>query len=301
MQIKQKIDLSSAKIGFTRAGIYLLLFCLGLMSSSFATGTNILFLLDFFLISVLLFNYIYLKFLAKSIFTLEIPNIIFEDDVVNMNWTFSDHFPMKSKVGFHTKRFTQDKEFRAEVLFFGSQVFVDSFLFPIRGLYSVTNIELEIEFPFPLFVLNFEVDCNHEIHVLPKLHESMTPSSSRSDSLDKHSNEFYQFRKYVAGDSMKKIAWKQYAKTNELMIVEQSSPKQGCESFALHYDDENEKEYFNGVTRFFLDLLQEGKDFLIIGKNSKFKSNVNGNSKQSLLKYLASYEQTKDLKGYRIL
>lgn len=301
MQINQKIDLTTAKIGFTKAGIYLLLFCLGLMSSSFATGTNILFLLDFFLISVLIFNYIYLKFLAKTSFSLEMPNIIYEDDVINMNWVFSEYFPMKLKTTFHTHRFSNDQEYKSGMLFFGSQTFTDSFFFPIRGLYKIRKIEMEIEFPFPLFVLNFETECFHEIYVLPKAHESMTPSNSVSESQDYNSDEFYQFRAYVNGDSMKRIAWKQYAKTNQLMIVEQSSPKKDCESFALDYTNENEKQYFSGVSRFFLDLIGEGKDFLIVGKDSEFKTGSVGAGKESLLKYLAAYQKPLNSEDLKVL
>ncbi|MCJ8346355.1 DUF58 domain-containing protein, partial [bacterium] len=285
------IDLEEAKIAFTKSGIYLLMFCLGLMSSSFATGTNILFLLDFFLFSVLLFNYLYLKLLAKSQLKLEIPSMIFEDEIINLKWNFSHYYPMKAKVYLSTNRFGHEKEYTSTFFFFNSDAFTESFIFPLRGLYKIQQLQLQIEFPFPLFVLEYEKKMHQEIYVLPKAHETMIPNNFLSESDDLNSDEFYQFREYVNGDSMKRIAWKQYAKTNKLMIVEQSSMKKSTEVFSLDYTKENEKEYFNGVSRFFLNLIHEHQDFSIIGEQSEFQTKRYGFRKEELLKFLASYNK----------
>ncbi|PCJ16426.1 MAG: hypothetical protein COB02_16305 [Candidatus Cloacimonadota bacterium] len=293
MRSNQYFDIKSSKIGFTKAGIYLLVFCLGLMSSSFATGTNILFLLDFFLISILIFNYLYLRLLSKSKLKLEIPDIVFEDEFVNLKWCFQSYYPMKAKVTFQMNRFGEEKEFKSLFFFFNSEVLIESFFFPIRGLYEVSHIYLEIEFPFPLFVLHYESTFNQNIFVLPKAHESMTPTSFLDESKGLELEGFYQFKEYVTGDSMKRIAWKQYAKTNKLMVIEESPSKSSREIFSLNYEKENEKEYFSGVSSFFLNLLNNNHDFIIVGLQSQFISQNKKGLKEDLLKFLATYQRVK--------
>ena len=147
------LELKSCQLRFTKAGVYLVLFTIGLASSSHVTGSNILLLLNFLLISVIIFNFIYLKRLASNSIELKLMSIIEEDFGPALEIKNKIILPLSGKLIFSWERFDQRIQTTLNILRFRNNWFIKGDSITLRGTYNLEHILLEIEFPFPLFKL----------------------------------------------------------------------------------------------------------------------------------------------------
>lgn len=115
--------------------------------------------------------------------------------------------------------------------------------FSHRGIYDFGNIELKIKDLFQVFELRKVIDCSAEIKVYPKVYELQRLSIGGKDiyqhALDIKSNNEDIFtirdvRKYIEGDSLKRIHWKVSAKHGELYV--KNSDNISGEEFTIFLD-----------------------------------------------------------------
>ena len=142
------LELKSCQLRFTKAGVYLVLFTIGLASSSHVTGSNILLLLNFLLISVIIFNFIYLKRLASNSIELKLMSIIEEDFGPALEIKNKIILPLSGKLIFTWERFDQRIQTTLNILRFSNNWFIKGDSITLRGTYNLEHILLEIEFPF---------------------------------------------------------------------------------------------------------------------------------------------------------
>jgi len=102
-----------------------------------------------------------------------------------------------------------------------------------RGLLSVPRITLYSIYPVGLFTcwtwvrLDFEGVVYPKPIFLPYQYVGQTESGEESSvqSVSSGVDDFRGFRKYQAGDSLKHVAWRQFAKTNQLLTKEFEQPQ----------------------------------------------------------------------------
>jgi len=102
-----------------------------------------------------------------------------------------------------------------------------------RGLLSVPRITLYSIYPVGLFTcwtwvrLDFEGVVYPRPIFLPYQYVGQTEPGEESalQSVSSGVDDFRGFRKYQAGDSLKHVAWRQFAKTNQLLTKEFEQPQ----------------------------------------------------------------------------
>ena len=102
-----------------------------------------------------------------------------------------------------------------------------------RGFLSVPRITLYSVYPLGLFScwtwvrLEFEGVVYPRPLFLPYQYVGQTESGEESaqQSVSSGVDDFRGFRKYQAGDSLKHVAWRQFAKTNQLLTKEFEQPQ----------------------------------------------------------------------------
>ena len=133
-----------------------------------------------------------------------------------------------------------------------------------RGWLQTGRLTLYTEFPLGLFhawsYLHFDARCL----VYPKpLSGVPLPLSNMPDGLGKRSiagdDDFAGLRRYVAGDSLPRIAWKAYAREQGLKVKQFSTPL-GEELWLNFYaaPDRNDEDKLARMTRWVLDAEAQG-------------------------------------------
>lgn len=85
-----------------------------------------------------------------------------------------------------------------------------------RGIYKIKRLGLETLYPYSLFnAWKYEITDN-EIYIYPKPFGADLPS----EWIKANNEDFSGHKKYVDGDSVSRIDWKVYSKTNDLYIRE---------------------------------------------------------------------------------
>jgi len=282
------MEMLQAKIRITRSGVYLSLFSLALLQSSFYTGTNILFLLDFFLIALLLFNYLYLRRLRNLSVIPLWPKSCDEDAMIKVPVQIRDGLPFAGGVELEWVRFGKFYSQKASVVFWGTQNCLWLDPFPIRGKYELSQIKVEIDYPLKLFVLKAQISQPLVIMVHPKPSSEIELDMDYSEGGGGGSQDFSGLRLWRPGDGVRNIAWKHYARTGIMQVKSWETGEDLTQVYVLKWDEVNEKQYFQEMAGFMLHWVQRQVVFRIQGKNGVFDSSK-GNEKE-LMDYLAVYE-----------
>lgn len=289
------LDLSNCKLYFSRAGIYLSLFTLGLASSSYLTGSNILLLLDLFLVALLLFNFIYLVSLRKFVIEMELDSIVQEQDQLPLRFLTKNFNPLKANLNFSWTRFGENLVTKSKILYFNDEWLVTGETMSLRGLYQLTNIEMEIEFPFPLFLLRNQFSTNESLIVLPRPVKSYSNLLNSNSTYKAVEDSFSHYCNYSPGDSVKLISWKQYARTGDLMIKKFDLRSQSHDVIIINYNASNEKEIFQETLAVLDRKVSQKNSFTIISKSEVFKFDGEHFCMHELLRFLACYQKPTEL------
>lgn len=289
------LDLSNCKIYFSRAGIYLSLFTLGLASSSYITGSNILLLLDLFLVGLLIFNFIYLILLRKFVIEIELDSVTQEQTQLPIRFLTKDLNPLKANLHFNWTRFGECIKTTSNILYFNDEWLMAGDTINLRGLYKLHNIEIEIEFPFPLFLLRNQFSTKNSLIVLPLPIKSSSPLINPDSAYQSVEDSFSHYCDYSPGDSIKLISWKQYARTGDLMIKKFDFKSQSHNVFVINYNVSNEKKIFQETLAILAREVSQQNSFTIISKSEIFQFDGEHFSMHQLLRFLACYEQPSEL------
>jgi uncharacterized protein (DUF58 family) len=284
------VKLHKSRISLSRSGIYLVFFAFGLAVASLAVAANILFLLDLFLFSALIFSYFYLRFLKKKSLQIDIPSLIEEDRSEVISVSGEKMPPFTGRLQLEGRRFSESFTVRGELLFFSDQSFVNGLAFNLRGFYRLQKLTLVITFPFGLFHLTCVEVLDSTITVIPLCAKSPLemPAAffARLKNIDE---EFSRLKPYVAGDPKKMISWKHYAKTRTLLVKEFERVTGEELFFALFYPPEEEKSFFSRASTLFHQMIDEGQSFQILSGDGVFFCDGRRHNKLELSIFLAKY------------
>jgi len=253
-----------------------------------------LFLLDFFLFSVLAFNYLYLRFLKKKEIAIKFPNMVPEDQpfFAEIKAENLPHFSCSTRLKF--KRFTQDVFKKFSFLYFAEKIYVNPFSFDLRGEYQLVEMSLSLEFPFPLFQLRLSVKESATLLVAPCPSNKPIEIPLNLARTADQDEDLARLRPYVPGDARKMISWKHYAKLGELFVKEfEKSTKQQI-SFSLNYTESEEKAVIRGALCLFLNKMEMSEPFMIYARNSIFRFDGHSLNYDFLLGFLAKYQPPKN-------
>ena len=289
------LEFKNCQLRFTKAGVYLVLFTIGLASSSHVTGSNILLLLNFLLISVIIFNFIYLKRLASNSIELKLMSIIEEDFGPALEIKDKIILPLSGKIIFTWERFDQRIQTTLNILRFSNKWFIKGDSITLRGTYNLEHILLEIEFPFPLFKLRGNYKIPFKLLVFPKDNHSKYSDENHQSYANNNKNSFSHFRDYLAGDSMNLVSWKELARTNKLLTKVFESNATKSQQYSISYNSRNEKEVFHNALNFFKLKMKSGQPYKIIGKYGTFVFNGDQIHLNKLHIFLAKYQQPSEL------
>jgi hypothetical protein len=112
-----------------------------------------------------------------------------------------------------------------------------------RGIYDLGTVDLQVQDLFHIFSLNKIVDSNVKVKVYPKIYDIVKMHVGGKDiyqnAIDiKSTNEdiftIKDVRKYIEGDSLKRVHWKLSAKHGELFV--KNSDNIAGEEFAIFLD-----------------------------------------------------------------
>ena len=285
------LELKNCNVAFTKAGIYLLLFAIGLASSSHVTGSNILLLLDFLLFSLIAFNYIYLKKLQSYSIELDLMSQVEEDSGPPLAIKDKIILPLCGKLQLDWERFNESIKTSISILRFSDKWSIEGDVISLRGKYNLKNIFLEIKFPLPLFILHGHFTIQSKLLVYPKDNCGLYQDRNYQNNLIKNDTLFSHFRDYLAGDPVNLVSWKEFARTNELMTKVFESTASDCKSYSISYTPDNEKEIFQKAFTFFKFKISSGQSYRIIGKYKTFIFDGEQANLNKLLIFLCNYQQ----------
>lgn len=115
-----------------------------------------------------------------------------------------------------------------------------------RGRYTIGPLTIDASDPFALSRLRLRFDLRDQLLVTPEIEdlagEPRSPfgasvGSSRAKNLFRTGEEFYTMRQYQTGDDLRRLHWPSVARTGELMIRQDESPRR---STALVFLDTRE-------------------------------------------------------------
>lgn len=283
-------NLRQSKLKVTKAGFYLLMFAIGLASSSFFTGTNILFLLDFFLFCVLLFNWIYLIILKRHQLSLEIPNLIQANQDFSVQLEFDQTIPpVAGQLFLEWERFGEKISKEISFLRFSESIHVEPIQFEKRGVYKLNNARLVIEFPFPLLQLKLDLDLSVTNFVYPRAAREILSVEQNQSKIHKE-DDLHRIRRYSPGDPIKSVAWKHTARHGKIMVRQMDVAPSIEQSYVIQYNEENERAVFGSALALFKKKMNGNEAFSISGKSGQFRFDGRMQKERELLLYLASYQ-----------
>jgi uncharacterized protein (DUF58 family) len=147
-----------------------------------------------------------------------------------------------------------------------------------RGWLQTGRLTLYTEFPLGLFYawsyLHFDTSCL--VYQKP-LSDAVLPYGSSPDGTGKRNvagdEDFAGLRKYVAGDALPRIDWKDYARERGLQVKQFSTPL--GEELLLDYadtPDRNGEEKLSRMTRWVLDAEMQGLRYRLRMPDSELPS-----------------------------
>jgi len=293
--MEQEILLKDSRLRIKKAGVYLFLFAVGLGSTTFVTGANLLVLLDFFLFSVLAFNLCYLLFLKRGIIRMKFPGFLLESQPgVPEIHLLAPLPPFAGTLVLHWKRFGESFQDRTSVLHFSEHTRALPLRFSIRGPYILEALQLEIEFPFPLFSLELKQSISMEVLVAPVAVTGEIQNQVFNWKSRDVEGEIHKIKTYTPGDPLKQVSWKHYAKFQELMVKEYDRVSLEEAAFVIKYTKENEKKVFSLALSQLQERMENLEPFLVIGQGSRFQFDGHLKDKAGLLRFLARYRTPRE-------
>ncbi len=219
-------------VEFTREGLIFIFLSLAIGAAAVNTGNNILYLIFSLMLGLIVVSGIMSRRILNGISSvIEFPSHIFSEVPANCFVSVVNHKTRLPSIGV---RFAlRDKGFpSADKYFFyipaaAKVVAFLNVLFPQRGTYRLSEIELRTKFPFSFFIKVRRLTVNQTIRVYPKIYKIADDALARfSDGFAKESPyrgespQLLHLRDYKPMDSSKRIHWKASAKIEKFLVKE---------------------------------------------------------------------------------
>jgi uncharacterized protein (DUF58 family) len=233
-----------------------LLYFSGTIAMMIIAGTysnNLVFLLSFILfsigISAMFFTNSNLKQLILEDY--EIQNQFAKEDfIVSMNFfslKTSDSFNIQVSLEIETK-WNKIEKLTQTVLFVKNSISSNhllKFKLDRRGKYKVRRVKLSSTYPLGLFTAWTWIKDERDFYVYPNCFGSypFETKISQSDSYQKTKrggDDFWETKDYVYGDSIKRIDWKNYAKSETLKV--KVFDANASEAYVVSFDPKNSSD-----------------------------------------------------------
>lgn len=207
----------------------------------------------------------------------------------------------KSKQGLNSKKNAEVQEVVEK-----SSALVKILLVPQpRGIYSCPRFIVESVFPMGLFRAWKSFNFQEQLYVFPApqghlARVSNLNSPTKGESLGVQAEEavdFYQHRKYAAGESQHRVDWKAYARTGRLLTKEFVGPVAKRYVFRL---DEIAGAFIepqlSQLARWIVDTEAEGVEYALIRRENSYKFDHGKAHLRDCLRELAKYSGSDAIK-----
>lgn len=155
----------------------------------------------------------------------------------------------------------------------GRRPLVDSVIFPHRGYWAVKSLHIELRDDFGVTAFKWSVSVESGVEVsAPTLNVRPLPivaaSSRAGDELHlsrERSGDLFDIKPYDPSDGVKRILWKTYAKSGQL-VVRRPEPAVIPEGeVAIYLVAEPEDDHVAGALLGYLEQLEEGRIVVLFG------------------------------------
>ncbi|HSE43598.1 MAG TPA: DUF58 domain-containing protein [Acidobacteriota bacterium] len=244
--LKIRLPRMPIAVEFTREGLIFIFLSLAIGAAAVNTGNNILYLIFSLMLGLIVVSGILSRRILNGLScAIEFPAHLFAGVPANSFVSIQNHKRKLPSIGV---RFTiKEKGFPlAEKYFFfvpaGEKVssFLD-LVFPRRGIYRLSELELRTKFPFSFFIKIRRSSVNQTVRVYPKIYRITDDAFARyTEGLLKESPyrgespQLLHLRDYKPLDSSKRIHWKASAKI-EKFLVKEFQRDQGRD-FTIYFD-----------------------------------------------------------------
>lgn len=211
------------------------IFSLFLISFAFAifSGGKLLYFLLYEFALIIAINYIYVVYVKKSVsvdissYRNEISvgsSIVYDVNIINNSIIPVLHMNLKEGLPENIK--SESKEIF--LMPFRNKKIKSSFIIKKRGIYTIGPFTMEISDPFGIFKVKKVFNIYLKFTVMPKVYDIYLdlPAKQQIGNIETKNKAFEDYtnisrmRKYMSGDSLKRIHWKITAKKRELYVKE---------------------------------------------------------------------------------
>ncbi len=170
-----------------------------------------------------------------------------------------------------------------------------------RGLCRPGRIKVESRYPFGLLSARTYVDVEHHTLVYPHPYDLGNPQALASESYEEGpieqvgSDDFYSLREYQAGDRIRNIAWRNYAKNDRLAVKQFVDFHDQHKVFDWHQLQGNSEDRLSQLCQWALDAESVGEKYGLILPERKIQPANGKQHLQQVLTALALYGQERSV------
>ena len=170
---------------------------------------------------------------------------------------------------------------------------------PTRGFYPLNQLQLSCDFPFGLMCWRKKFSSEAVLWVYPAAVGKQPlpkPKAKQGTFLKREQGDFSHVRNYQRGDSLNHIAWKQMARTGEVMTKEFDGGE-GLRQIWLDYQDIKHQDVevrLSQLCRWILDCHQRQLKYGLSLPNQRIEAAQGESHKDVCLQALAQFAQHLD-------
>ena len=304
--LKLRLPRFPIAVEFTREGVIFMLLSLAIGAAAVNTGNNIL----YFIFSLMLGMIVISGMASRRILQGLQPTVQFPEHVFAgvANVCYVSVLNQKKRLPSIAIRFViRDPKFTGVVrhfFFIRAKDHVSGysrFLFTKRGVYRLSEVELQSQFPFSFFLKIRRYSSDDVVRVYPRVFRISEDLLSRyvegvirESPYRGDSQQLLHLRDYTNSDSSKRIHWKASAKAEKLLVKEYQ--KEQGQNLYLYFDcypDQRNDPTLEKALSFLASLAflfrEKEMNARIVFPNRVFETN---SSLIDLLSYLAEWQET---------
>lgn len=272
---KTRVYIMPTKMGGYLIGLIFLMFLL-----SIGYDNNLLLIFTLFLFS---FNVLWLIQSHFHLHHLKLRNIILQnghtDESLSFKlfWNSSPKAPVNWNICLETK----DNAINAKVLEQNEHFFQGELKLPKRGLWNWSYLKVSSILPFGLYRVWSFIPLNYQSYSYPALKKDFSRPEiqlgSVGESVPQHkagNEDVWNLSNYEGGES-RKISWKHYARSGELLIKEGEAYEDPSLRITLNIPEAQKEEYLSDVASQMVYCWQKGIPFLFEAPKNTLGPNKN--------------------------
>lgn len=230
----------------TRMGGYLngLIFLMFLLSVGYSNNLLLIFTLFLFGLNLMWLIQTHFHLHALKVGSVQIQDSFAgEKTLVHVTWSKAPDSPQHWELGFETK----EKAFQVQRIGDENNLSTGQIVFPDRGRIDLKYLRVKSEMPMGLYYTWIYYPVEVSAWVYPKRLRDVPAISTRNDfeegdfsSLKSGPHDVWNLKQYQGNES-RKISWKHYAKSGELVVKDGEELTKALVSFGVPVNVENKE------------------------------------------------------------